>query len=136
MAHVYDWGDRHRDIFLGPERAARISPLAGSLRHHLRFTLHNDTSVTPVNPIMLVWTAVNRITSSGKVLGKDETIPVMDALRAVTSEAAWQNFEEKDRGSIEPGKFADMVVIDRNYLTCAEDDIRRIEPLARNSRMR
>jgi len=129
VAHVYYWGDRHRDIFLGPERAARISPLAGALRHHLRFTLHNDTSVTPVNPIMLVWTAVNRLTSSGKVLGKDEAISVMDALRSVTSEAAWQNFEEKDRGSIEPGKLADFVLLDRNPLSISPMEIRDLQVL-------
>ena len=130
VAHVYYWGDRHRDIFLGPERAARISPLASSLRHHLRFTLHNDTSVTPVNPIMLVWTAVNRITSSGKALGKDEAIPVMDALRAVTSEAAWQNFEEQDRGSIESGKLADFVILDRNPLAIPPQEIRNLSVTA------
>ena len=129
VAHVYYWGDRHRDIFLGPERAARISPLASALRHHLHITVHNDTSVTPVNPIMLVWTAVNRVTSSGKVLGKDEAIPVMDALRSVTSEAAWQNFEEHDRGSIEPGKFADFVILDRNPLTVAPMELRNLQVL-------
>ena len=130
VAHVYYWGDRHRDIFLGPERAARISPLAGSLRHHLRFTLHNDTSVTPVNPIMLVWTAVNRITSSGKVLGEAERIPAMAALRTVTSEAAWQNFEENDRGSIEPGKLADFVILDRNPLAMPPAEIRNLSVTA------
>jgi hypothetical protein len=130
VAHVYYWGDRHRDIFLGPERAARISPLASSLRHHLRFTLHNDTSVTPVNPLMLVWTAVNRVTSSGKVLGKDQAISVMDALRSVTSEAAWQNFEEKDRGSIEPGKLADFVIVDRNPLTVPPMELRDLKVMA------
>ena len=129
VAHVFFWGDRHRDIFLGPERATRISPLASARRHHLRFTLHNDTSVTPVNPIMLVWTAVNRLTSSGKMLGKDEAIPVMDALRAVTSEAAWQNFEENERGSIEPGKLADFVILDRNPLTIPPMEIRDLHVL-------
>jgi predicted amidohydrolase YtcJ len=127
VAHVYYWGDRHRDIFLGPERAARISPLASALRHHLCVTVHNDTSVTPVNPLMLVWTAVTRVTSSGKVLGKDETIPVMDALRSVTSQAAWQNFEEHDRGSIEPGKLADFVILDRNPLSVPAMEIRSLQ---------
>ncbi|MEI7953608.1 MAG: amidohydrolase [Verrucomicrobiota bacterium] len=129
VAHVYYWGDRHRDIFLGPERAARISPLAGALHHHLHFTLHNDTSVTPVNPLMLVWTAVNRVTSSGKVLGQEQSIPVLDALRSVTSEAAWQNFEDKDRGSIEPGKLADFVILDRNPLIVPPMEVRDLQVL-------
>ena len=96
VAHVYYWGNRHRDIFLSPERAARISPLADALRHQVRFTVHNDTSVTPINPLQLAWTAVNRASSSGKVLGKEQTISMKDALRSITSEAAWQNFEEKE----------------------------------------
>ena len=105
----------------------RISPLASALRHHLRFTVHNDTPVTPVNPLLLVWVAVNRVTSSGKVLGKREAISVMDALRSVTSEAAWQNFEEQDRGSLEPGKLADFVILDRNPLTVPPMAIRDVQ---------
>lgn len=127
VGHVYYWGDRHRDIFLGPERAARISPLASALRHHLRFTVHNDTPVTPVNPLLLVWAAVNRVTSSGHVLGKAEAISVLDALRSVTSEAAWQNFEEKDRGSLEPGKLADFILLERNPLTVPPTEIRDVK---------
>ncbi len=129
VAHVYYWGDRHRDIFLGPERGARISPLASALQHHLHFTLHNDTSVTPVNPLMLVWTAVNRVTSSGKGLGLEQSIPALDALRSVTSEAAWQNFEDKDRGSIEAGKLADFVILDRNPLIIPPMELRGLQVL-------
>lgn len=128
-AHVYYWGDRHRDIFLGPERAARISPQADALRHRVRFTIHNDTSVTPINPLQLAWTAVNRVTSSGKVLGKEQTVSVIDALRSITSEAAWQNFEEKERGSLEPGKLADCVILDRNPLTVPPMEIRDLKVL-------
>jgi len=117
VGHVYYWGDRHRDIFLGPERAARISPLASALQRGIRFTLHDDTPVTPVNPLMLVWDAVNRLTRDGKVLGPEQRISPIQALCAVTSDAAWQNFEEKTKGSIEPGKLADFVVLDENPLT-------------------
>lgn len=117
VAHVYYWGDRHRDIFLGPERAARISPLASARRRGIRFTLHNDSPASPVNPLLLVWCAVNRLTYGGKVLGPEQRIPVIAALRAVTSDAAWQNFEENTKGSIEPGKLADLVVLDENPLS-------------------
>ena len=110
-AHVYYWGDRHRDIFLGPERAARISPLKTAMDEQVRYTIHLDTPVVPMDPLLLVWTASRRETSSGKVLGAEERIDVMQALRAITIDAAWQVFQEDNRGSIEPGKFADLVVL-------------------------
>ncbi|MFN7931991.1 MAG: amidohydrolase [Bryobacteraceae bacterium] len=128
-AHVYYWGDRHRDIFLGPTRAARISPLASARRRGIRFTLHNDTPVTPVDPILLVWAAVNRITTSGQQLGPDQRIDVTAALRAVTSDAAWQNHQEQERGSIEAGHLADFVILDRNPLTTPPAELRNIQVL-------
>ncbi len=127
--HVFYWGDRHRDIFLGPERAARISPLASAGRRGIRFTLHDDTPVTPVNPLHSVWVAVNRVTREGKTLGAEQRISVLSALRAVTTDAAWQNFEEKRKGSIEPGKLADFVVLDRNPLAVPPMQIRDIRVL-------
>jgi hypothetical protein len=129
VGHVYYWGDRHRDIFLGPDRGSRISPLKSALDRGIRFTVHDDTPVTPVSPLMLVWDAVNRLTSSGKVLGPDQRIPVVAALRAVTSDAAWQNFEEDRKGTIEPGKLADFVVLSENPLTIDPVKIRDIRVL-------
>lgn len=129
VGHVYYWGDRHRDIFLGPERAARISPLASAIRRGIRFTVHDDTPVTPVNPLQLVWAAATRTTKAGKTLGPDQRISVLHALRAVTSDAAWQNFEETRQGSIEPGKNADFVVLDRNPLEVPVSEIRHIRVL-------
>ena len=129
VGHVYYWGDRHRDIFMGPERAARISPLRGALDRGIRFTVHDDTPVTPVDPLQLVWVSVNRLTKSGKVLGPEQRIAVEDALRAVTIDAAWQNFEEARKGSIETGKLADFVVLAKNPLTVEPVEIRDIEIL-------
>ena len=114
VAHTYYWGDRHRDIFLGPERAARISRAASSVALGLPFTIHLDTPVVPMSPLMLVWTAVNRLSSSGQVIGEGERISVMEALKAVTITAAWQVFQEQNRGSISPGKYADLVVLSGN----------------------
>ena len=126
IGHVFYWGDRHRDIFLGPQRGARISPLKSAVDRGIRFSIHNDTPVTPVDPLLLVWNSVNRTTRDGHVLGGEQRIGVMEALRAVTSDAAWQNFDEKERGSIEPGKVADFVILESNPLKVPVNDIRQI----------
>ncbi|WP_299781128.1 amidohydrolase [uncultured Roseobacter sp.] len=115
-AHIYYWGDRHRDTFLGPDRAARLSAAASALRHGIRFTLHNDASVTPTRPIHLAHCAVNRLTATGDMLGEDQKISVLSALRAQTIDAAWQVFQEGRRGSIEAGKLADMTILSRSPL--------------------
>jgi predicted amidohydrolase YtcJ len=119
VGHVYYWGDRHRELFLGPERAARISPLASAQKRGIRFTVHDDTPVTPVNPLQLVWVAANRQTTSGQLLGPEQRITPEQALRAVTIDAAWQNFEEATKGSLEVGKLADFCVLSDNPLTIA-----------------
>jgi predicted amidohydrolase YtcJ len=116
VAHVYYWGDRHRDIFMGPERASRISALRDAVERDIRFTLHNDTPVTPINPRHLIWCAVNRLTRSNRVLGPNQRITTLEALRAVTADAAWQNFEEDIKGAIEPGKLADLVILGEDPL--------------------
>ena len=126
VVHTYFWGDRHRDIFLGPDRAKRISPLRSALKRGILFSNHNDTFVTPIDPLLSVWSAVNRITSSGQVLGEEYTISVMDALRSVTSWAAYQACEERIKGSLEPGKLADFVILEANPLTVAKETIKDI----------
>lgn len=127
--HVYVWGDRHREIFLGPERAKRISPAASASKRGIRYTLHNDTPVTPMRPLPLIWCAVNRLTAEGRTLGPEQRISPTQALRAHTIDAAWQVFREDDLGSIEVGKSADFAVLSKNPLENAET-IKDIEVLA------
>lgn len=124
--HVYYFGDQHRDVYLGEERASRISPLKSALDRGIRFSLHNDTPVTPADPLHLVWVAVNRITASGQLLGPEFRISPYEALRAVTVDAAWQAFDEQEKGSIEPGKRADFVILSDNPLEVAPVDIKDI----------
>jgi predicted amidohydrolase YtcJ len=114
--HTFYWGDRHRNVFMGPERAARMSPAAGARDRGIRFTIHADTPVVPMEPLRLVWSAVNRKTRSGFVVGPEQRISVMQALRAVTIDAAHQHFEEGEKGSLEPGKLADLVILSRSPL--------------------
>ena len=129
VGHVFYWGDRHRDIFMGPERAAGISALRSAIDRGIRFTVHDDTPVTPVNPLQLVWVSVNRLTKSEQVLGPDERVTPIEALRAVTIDAAWQNFEEEIKGSIEAGKLADLVILSDNPVTVEPETIRDIQVL-------
>jgi len=117
VAHTYFFGDRHWNVFLGPDRARRLTPCRTALDRGLRITLHNDPPVTPISPLMSMWSAVNRLSTSGKPMGPELRITAEEALRAITIDAAWQNFEEGIKGSIKPGKLADFVVLAENPLS-------------------
>lgn len=119
-AHTYFWGDRHAGIFMGPERAANMSPAKWAQDAGIRFSSHMDTPVTPMRPLQAIWSPVERQTKSGVVLGPNQRIDRMSALRAVTIDAAWQVFMDKEIGSIEPGKIADLVVLSGSPLTAPD----------------
>lgn len=108
--HAFYWGDVHR-ANLGADRAAFLSPCATSAELGIRFTNHTDYMVTPLEPMFTIWTATQREERSGAVLGPDERISVDQALRAITIDAAYQFGEEAEKGSIEVGKRADLVVL-------------------------
>lgn len=116
VLHTYYWGDRHRDIFMGPERAARMSPARGALDRGIRPTLHADSPVVPMEPLRIVWSAVNRISTGGDVIGPEQRITPMEALAGVTIDAAHQHFEESSKGSLEVGKLADLVILSSSPL--------------------
>lgn len=116
LIHPYYWGDRHWEIFLGPERASRICPAKSTLDRAITFSTHLDAPVVPLQPMLLAWCAVNRLSKEGRVVGPDERISPMQALRAMTIDAAWQVFQEKNIGSIEPGKYADIIVLSADPL--------------------
>src|SRR5699024_3334213 len=110
--HVYYWGDRHKRLFLGPERAARIDPLREMVDRNILTTLHSDCPVTPISPLFSVWAAVNRMTSEGETLGEDQKIDVNTALKMMTIYGAEMNGTENEIGSIEIGKLADFAILD------------------------
>jgi predicted amidohydrolase YtcJ len=101
--------------------------VAGGSDHMIGHDKNNATN--PFNPFFNMWMAITRQMRDKSVFYPAERVTREQALRMYTNGAAWIQFAEKERGSIEPGKFADLVVIDRDYLTCLEDQIRAIEPL-------
>ncbi|MCA1010712.1 amidohydrolase [Halobacillus halophilus] len=128
--HVYYWGERHRSIFLGEERANRLNPLKDAQERGFKFTLHSDCPITPISPLFSIWAAVNRVTSDGRTLGEEQKIDVTTALKAMTIYGAWLNFEEQEVGSIEVGKLADFAVLDKDPTSCNPIEIKEIEVLA------
>ncbi len=125
VAHVYHWGDVHIANF-GKERAKEISPAASALKEGIVFTFHQDAPVIEPDMLETVWCAVNRETKKGVLLGKEERISVLEALKAVTINGAYQYFEEQEKGSIREGKRADLVVLDQNPLETDPAAIRDI----------
>jgi predicted amidohydrolase YtcJ len=124
--HPFFWGDWHRLSF-GDQRASFISPLRAALDRDIPLTIHNDSPVVPPNIMRLVSIAVNRETRSGHILGPDQRVSVIEALHAVTLGAAYQYFEEDDKGSIEVGKRADFVVLAQDPRTVAASAIADID---------
>lgn len=114
--HVYFWGDMHRDVLLGPERAPKICSMNEAINRGISYAIHNDPPVTPPNALHSMWVAVNRLTSSGKLLGPEQRITPEQALLAYTREAAIVLGIEDELGTLEVGKYADFVVLDKNPL--------------------
>ena len=124
-AHIYYWGDIHIQNF-GMERASCISPAATAGKLGIPYTFHQDSPVLEPDMLKTVWCAVNRLTKNGVLLGPEERVSALDALKAVTINAAYQYFEESQKGSLRPGKRADLVILGANPLTEPEEDICRI----------
>ncbi len=120
--HLYYWGDQHRALTMGPERAERMDAAGTARRLGVPFSIHSDAPVTHLAPLFTAWCAVNRVTATGRVLGEAERITVDDALRAITLGAAFTLKLDGEIGSIEVGKRADFTIL--------EDDPRAVAPAA------
>jgi predicted amidohydrolase YtcJ len=129
-SHVFYWGDYHRDSVMGPERAAHLSPTRWAQDRELVFNLHTDTPIVVYNQFHLVWCAVVRQTRSGQILGPDQRLSVYEALRAVTYNAAWAYGEQESKGTLEPTKLADMILVSSNPFAVEPAMLREIEVLA------
>jgi len=108
---------------LGEERASRIMPLRTYLEAGVPLALSSDAPVTTYNPFVGFYSAVTRKTVYGRTLGADERISRDEALRLYTLDAAKVTFEDGDKGSLTPGKLADIAVLDRDILRVDEEEL-------------
>ena len=124
--HTFFFGDTHI-ANRGKEQASFISPLKSAMAAGTMPTNHTDAFVVPVDQMIVIWTAVNRPTRSGAVLGPDERISAYDALKTITVNAAYQYREEASKGSISAGKLADFVVLSDDPTKVAPMSIKEIK---------
>jgi predicted amidohydrolase YtcJ len=125
-AHAYYFADTHI-LNRGKEQTFFLSPMRTAMDMGLRPTNHTDFVVTPLDQLFVMWTAVNRISRDGVVVGPDQRITPLEALKAITINAAYQYQEEASKGSLELGKLADLVILDRNPLKVAPMEIKDIK---------
>ena len=131
IGHVHYWGVAMRDKVFGEQKAKLLDRCRSAERAGIRFTLHSDFMVTDPDPMHMIEMAVTRRLwkEPDYVLAPDETISVESAIRAMTFEAAWQLYSEHEVGSLEAGKFADLVILDKDPRTVDPDAIKEINVL-------
>ncbi len=132
-AHAFFWGDWHLRSF-GQERGENVSPTRWAKDRGVTFTVHNDAPVVPPNMLRLMWATVNRETRSGSTIGPHQRLTPVEALAAITSDAAFQYFEEDTKGSISVGKQADLVILSEDIRTIDSKRIKDLEIIETFSR--
>ncbi|WP_213763945.1 amidohydrolase [Caballeronia sp. dw_19] len=125
--HLYYWGDAHYEQTMGADRANRMDAAESARRLGIPFAFHSDAPITPLNPLFTAWCASQRETSSGRVLGASERVPVADALRAITLGAAYTLKMDHLVGSIEVGKFADFAVLEDDPSEVAPERLKNLQ---------
>ncbi|WOX07188.1 amidohydrolase [Microbulbifer pacificus] len=127
--HIYYYGDALNTALLGPERTQRTLPVKSAFELGMHPTLHSDSPMFPAEPFSLMQTAITRRSRAGTAIGEAEALTPSQALRTITINAAWQLGMEEEIGSLEVGKRADLVILDRNPLSTPAENWREIRVL-------
>ena len=123
--HTFYWGDWHKEI-IGDSLGNKISPARTALDKGLKITIHTDAPVALPNLMRMVGISVERKSRTGQVIGANEKLTPYEALQAITSWSAFQHFEEDIKGTLEEGKLADMIILDKNPLKVSSEEIKDI----------
>jgi predicted amidohydrolase YtcJ len=126
--HLHYFGDVHWKTTLGPDRANRMDACRDATEVFTNnFAIHSDAPVTPLAPLVTAWCAINRITEKGRTLGSTQQISLQQALYCITLGAAYILKLEKEIGSIETGKKADLCIIDSDPFNLKPQNLRDIK---------
>jgi len=126
--HTFYWGDWHKEI-IGDSLGNKISPTRTALNKGLRITIHTDAPVALPNLMRMVGISVERKSRSGKDIGSNEKLTPFEALKGITIWSAYQHFEDETKGTLEKGKIADLVILDKNPLKINAEEIKDIQVL-------
>jgi predicted amidohydrolase YtcJ len=122
---MYELGDAYR-ANRGADAMGRMWPHRSLIDRGIAAPGHSDAWVCSPNPFTAMWSMVNRKTDSGQSLDESQAISATEALRAYTTLGAFAGREEKIKGTLEPGKLADVAVLDRDFFTVPKDEIRHV----------
>ena len=126
--HTYYFADAHI-ANRGREQAMYISPMRDAIDAGLHPTNHTDFVVAPLDQMMMLWSAVNRLSRGAEEIGPAQRITPLEGLKSMTIWAAEQYGEEGSKGSLAPGKRADLVILDKNPLKVGRMAIKEIQVL-------
>lgn len=123
--HTFYFADTHI-ANRGKEQGSYISPMRDAIDAGLRPTNHTDFVVAPLDQMMMLWSAVNRVSRSGVEVGPGQRVTAYEGLKSMTEWAAEQYGEQDSKGSLEVGKLADLVILDKDPLKVEPNDIKDI----------
>ena len=119
---------KKKHFIIGQKRTERYMPLGSAIEHGHFASVHTDNPVTPIDSFRPVKAAITRkARTNSQVIGEHEKLSIINALKTITIFPAWQFFEEDNIGSIEIGKAADFVLIDKNPLEIDPHELDQIE---------
>lgn len=128
--YLWALADKYSEVGLGKERGENLVRINSLVQRKIPVSFHSDFSMAPMEPLTLAWTAVNRVTSQNSALSQDQKIPIYNAMRAITIDAARTlNLEDKI-GSIALGKTSNFVILDKNPFNINPMEIKDIKVLA------